>query len=91
MRDLSTPKIRAILSIIAMIILINWYSARIEIIVVSVPAPANIGKANGTTDAVAVSAASSLNIRTPNNISNAINAIKILPATENELMSTPIK
>lgn len=74
-----------------MAILSISYSARMDIIVVSEPAPASKGNAKGTTEAVAVSASSSLNSSIPSIISNAIKAIMILPATANESTSTPIK
>ena len=68
------------------------YSALMDMMVVSVPAPARSGNAKGTTEADAVAASSSsLKICTPRSISNAINPMSMLPATANDFISTPIK
>jgi hypothetical protein len=74
--------------IIAIIMLIFSNSAFNDTSVVIVPAPAIIGKANGTILAV-LPVTSSLNKRTPRIISKAIaNKIKA-PATANASMDTP--
>ena len=70
------------LMIIAIKILTDAYSLRIEISVVSVPAPAIKGKAIGTI--LADSGSTSLYIRTPRIISNARKNKISPPATANE-------
>lgn len=66
----------------------TWYSARKESKEVMVPAPAIIGKASGTIDAV--SGISSLYSVIPKIISKARKRITKEPATAKELMSIPI-
>lgn len=73
---------------IAIMIFNTWYSARNESKEVIVPAPAIIGNAKGTIDAV--SGISSLYRVIPKIISKAKNRITKEPATANELMSIPI-
>ncbi len=75
------------LMIIAIKILTDAYSLRIEISVVSVPAPAIKGKAIGTI--LADSGSTSLYIRTPRIISNARKNKISAPATANEATLTP--
>ena len=71
-----------------MIILLTSNSARNESNDVIVPAPAIIGKAIGTIEAVL--GASFLKIVIPKIISKAKNRIIKAPATAKEFMSTPI-
>lgn len=68
---------------------VKAYSALIDRIAVIVPAPAIIGNAKGTTDALASVASSSLNNFTPRIISKARNSMINEPATEKDLMSKP--
>ncbi len=75
--------------IIATIMLETLYSALRDNKEVIVPAPAIIGKASGTIDAV--SGTSSLYNDIPKIISIAKKKITIDPATANELTSIPIK
>ena len=77
-----------ILMRIAMIILMLANSARKAMMVVIVPAPAMIGKANGTTLAV-LPETLSRNKRTPKIISKLIAKMMMEPATANERTSTP--
>ena len=67
----------------------TWYSARNESKDVIVPAPAIIGNARGTIEAV--SGASLLKIDIPSIISRARKKIIKEPATANELISIPIR
>ena len=77
--------------IMATKILISSNSALRDIKEVMVPAPAIIGKANGTTDATFVEVFPlSLKMSTPNIISNAMKNNTKEPATANSLMPTPI-
>ena len=67
----------------------TWYSARNESKDVIVPAPAIIGNARGTIEAV--SGASLLKIDIPSIISRARKKMIKEPATANELISIPIR
>ena len=72
----------------ATIILITWYSARNDSKEVKVPAPAIIGNAKGTIEAV--SGSSSLYRLMPKTISMAKKKIMKEPATAKELVSIPM-
>ncbi len=72
----------------AIMILITWYSARIESREVNVPAPAIIGNAKGTIEAV--SGSSSLYKLIPKTISMARKKMMKEPATAKELVSIPM-
>ena len=87
--DLRIMQTNKELIIIAKITFVRAYSALNDRRVVRVPAPAIIGNAIGTIDAV--SGSSPWNIVTPRTISSAIKKITIAPATAKELMSIPMR